>query len=185
MMSMILCWSSAPRQCLPGGCWFPSYNYGSSRYRSDDASFMPRLFQIVCVRGQKTTLEREASDDRKNFSVGSTRPQISRLRALGAARRFDRGLGTGRDRALHVHRVAAAVPGGQTTTPRGHIPNLPMASSHKMVGMSPATRLRFADLSARASTAHGGRCTWRAVHDPLLVLCAAAMSPRWLLVPFI
>ena len=36
-----------------------------------------------------------------------------------------------------------------------------MASSHKMVGMSPATRLRFADLSARASTAHGGRCIVR------------------------
>ena len=30
-----------------------------------------------------------------------------------------------------------------------------------MVGMSPATRLRFADLSARASTAHGGRCIVR------------------------
>ena len=36
-----------------------------------------------------------------------------------------------------------------------------MASSHKMVGMSPATRFRFADLSARASTAHGGRCIVR------------------------
>ena len=84
MMSMILCWSSAPRQCLPGGAGSLQI-IGSSRYRSDDASFMPRLSQFVCVRGQKRRLSGSFRRQKKLFCRFNTSadwpPEGTRSRA--------------------------------------------------------------------------------------------------------